>query len=85
MKSSLLCLINALDFESHNFYEMVKAYQRFGAEISHHFLHLIVCRGLTIALHEGGLPSVKQLWVELQVGNLLPIETNKCRKHYFIV
>ena len=67
MKTSLLCLILALDLEDHNVIEMLKTYRGFGAEISDHHLHLIVQRGITIALHDGGLARVKSFWEEIQV------------------
>ena len=71
MKSSLLCLILALELEEHNLLELVGAYQKFGSEMSEQHLHYIIQRGLTLSLHRGGLPAVKEFWEGLQDKNII--------------
>ena len=67
MKLSLSCLILASDFEDHNVLELVQKYRKLDPEPSDYHLNLIVRRGITLALHQGGLPAVREFWFELQV------------------
>ena len=66
MKSSLLCLILALDLEEHNWHELVRAYQQLGNDTSEEYINLLVRRGITMALQRGGLPAATEFWVSLQ-------------------
>ena len=66
MKSSLLCLILALDLEEHNWLELVQAYQQFGKETSEEYINLLVRRGISMALHRGGRPAAIEFWANLQ-------------------
>ena len=66
MKASLLCLILGLELESHNWLELVRAYQRFGKEISEEMVNLLVRRGISMALHQGGQPAVVGFWEAIQ-------------------
>ena len=71
MKSSLLCLILALDLEEHNWMELVRAYQQFGKDITKEHINLLVRRGISMAVHRGGLSAAKEFWDSLQRNSII--------------
>ena len=66
MKTSLLCLIVGLQLEEHNWMHLVRLYQQFGNEVSEEHINLLVQRGITMALHRGGLRAANEFWDSLQ-------------------
>ena len=56
----------SLELEPHNWLELVRAYQRFGKEISEEYVNLLIRRGISMALTQGGMPAVNSFWDSIQ-------------------
>ena len=66
MKISLLCMILGLELEPHNWLDLVREYQKFGKAMSEEHVNLLIRRGISMALHEGGMPAVNTFWDSIQ-------------------
>ena len=51
--------------------ELVRAYQQFGKEISGEYINLLVRRGISMAVHRGGLSAANQFWDSLQRNSII--------------
>ena len=71
MKASLLCLALATQLEPHNWLEVVEKYQEFGEDVCVEHVNLLIRRGITMALNQGGVPAVKGFWDCIQDLNIV--------------
>ena len=52
--------------EPHNWLDVVRKYQEFGKDVSEEHVNLLIRRGISMALHQGGVPAVREFWDSIQ-------------------